>query len=328
MRTIPSPVRVAIVGAGHVGSTFGYALLLRGLANEIVLIDPVSPDRAEGEAMDVSNASPFAQPTRIWAGTIADCAGAAVTVITAGVAQKPGESRADLARTNAAIVRQFAADVARHNPDGVLLVVTNPVDAMTSVALEASGLAWGQVIGAGTVLDTARLRELLGEHLAVDPRSVHAYVIGEHGDGAVPVWSQATVGGSDLAAVCVGRGVAHGADAFVEIERRMRDAAGSIIERIGSTQFGVASALVRIVEAIIRGEGTVLSVSTPARGAYQLPDVCVSLPTIVGRSGAESVLHLPLEPDELRALRRSAATIQETVASVAEADGAAPTAAR
>src|SRR5512136_1317126 len=206
MRTQFHSTRVAIIGAGNVGATCAYALLLRGLATEIVLVD-VNKAKAEGEAMDLNHTVPFAYPTRIWAGDYADCAGAAVTVITAGAAQKPGETRLDLVKKNAAIFRQIVPEVVRNNPNGILAIATNPVDVLTYVAWKLSGLPAQRVIGSGTILDTARFRYLLSQHFGVDPRSVHAYIIGEHGDSEVPVWSLANIAGMRLPAFCTAQGV-------------------------------------------------------------------------------------------------------------------------
>jgi L-lactate dehydrogenase len=188
----PRPSRVAIVGAGNVGATFAYALLLSGLAAEIVLID-ANRARAEGEAMDLNHTVPFAYPTRVWAGDYSDCAGATVTVLAAGGNQKPGETRLDLLNKNASIWRRIVPEVTRHNPEGILLVATNPVDILTYAAWKLSGLSSQRVIGSGTILDTSRFRYLLSQHFGVDARSVHAYIIGEHGDSEVPVWSSANI---------------------------------------------------------------------------------------------------------------------------------------
>jgi L-lactate dehydrogenase len=195
------PTRVAIVGTGNVGATFAYALLLSGLASEIVLID-ANRARAEGEAMDLNHAVPFTHPTRVWAGGYGDCAGAVVTVLTAGAAQKPGETRLDLIKKNAAIWRAIVPQVVQHNPDGILLIATNPVDVLTYAAWKLSGLPAGRVIGSGTILDTSRFRYLLSQHFGVDARSVHAYIVGEHGDSEVPVWSLANIAGMRLPAFC------------------------------------------------------------------------------------------------------------------------------
>ncbi|NOZ26678.1 MAG: L-lactate dehydrogenase [Chloroflexi bacterium] len=306
------PTRVAIVGAGHVGATFAYALLLSGLATEIVLID-INRDRAEGEAMDLNHTVPFAHPTRVWAGDYADCAGAIVTVIAAGAAQKPGETRLDLVRKNAAIFRQIVPQVVRHNPDGILLIATNPVDVLTYVTWKLSGLPAQRVLGSGTILDTARFRYLLSQHFGVDPRSVHAYIIGEHGDSEVPVWSLANIAGMRLPAFCAAHGLTYDRAAMDEIFRQTRDAAYHIIERKGATYYAVAAGLMRIVEAILRDQSTVLSVSSLIEDYYGIRDVCFSLPTVVDRGGVEQVLRLDLAPEEIEGLRRSARVLKTTL---------------
>lgn len=309
------PTRVAIVGAGNVGASFAYALLLSGLATEIVLID-VNRAKAEGEAMDLNHAVPFAHPTRIWAGEYADCAGAAVTVVTAGAAQKPGETRLDLVKKNAAVFRQIVPEVARYNPDGLLIVATNPVDVLTYAAWKFSGLPAQRVIGSGTILDTARFRYLLSQHFGVDPRSVHAYIIGEHGDSEVPVWSLANIAGMRLPDFCAAQGVAHDQAAMDEIFQQTRDAAYHIIERKGATYYAIGAGLVRLVEAILRDQSTVLSVSSLTQDYYGLSDVCLSLPTVVDRGGVEQVLRLALSQDEIEGLRRSAEVLKAIIAQL------------
>ncbi len=307
--------RVAIVGAGNVGASLGYALVLSGLVNEIVLID-ANARRAEGEAMDLAHAVPFSRPTRVWAGDYADCAGAAVTVIAAGAGQRPGESRLDLARRNAAIMRDIVPRIAECRPDGILLVATNPVDVLTHVVLERSGLAPKRVIGSGTILDTGRFRALLGAHFGVDPRSVHAFVIGEHGDSEVPVWSLATIAGQNLSDLAAATGRPADRAAFDAIFAETRDAAYRIIEAKGATYYAVAAALLRIIEAIVRDQRTVLSVSSLVDGAYGIRDVCLSLPSVTGRGGIEQVLPLSLSPEEESALRRSADVVRSALEEV------------
>jgi len=311
----PHPMRVAIVGAGNVGATFAYALLLSGLAAEIVLVD-VNRAKAEGEAMDLNHTVPFAHPTRIWAGDYADCAGAAVTVIAAGVGQRPGETRLDLVRRNADVFRQVVPQVVQHNPNGILLIATNPVDVLTYVAWKLSGQPSQRVIGSGTILDTARFRHLLSQHFGVDPRSVHAYIIGEHGDSEVPVWSLANIAGMRLPAFCAAHGLDHDQAAMDEIFHQTRDAAYHIIERKGATYYAVAAGLMRIVEAILRDQSTVLSVSSLIEDYYGISDVCLSLPTVVDRGGVERVLRLELSTEEIEGLRHSAQVLIETLAQL------------
>ena len=307
--------RVAVVGAGNVGATLAYALLLSGLAAEIVLID-ANREKAEGEAMDLNHTVPFAHPTRIWAGDYADCAGAAVTVVTAGANQRPGETRLDLARKNVAIFRQVVPRIAEHNPGGILLIATNPVDVLTYAAWKLSGRPARRVFGSGTILDTARFRYLLSEKFGVDARSVHAYIVGEHGDSEVPVWSLANIAGLRLPDFCAANDLVHDHSAMDDIFRQTRDAAYQIIERKGATYYAVAAGLVRIVEAVLRDQSTVLSVSSLIEDYYGIGDVCLSLPTVVDRGGIERVLRLHLDPSEIEALRRSADVLKATLSQL------------
>ena len=306
----PHPsTRIAVVGVGNVGATFAYALLLSGLAAEIVLID-ANRARAEGEAMDLNHTVPFTYPTRIWAGDYADCAGAAVTVIAAGAAQKPGETRLDLVKKNADIFRHIVPQVSHNNPSGIILVATNPVDVLTYASYKLSGLPAQRVLGSGTILDTARFRYLLSRHFGVDPHSIHAYIIGEHGDSEVPVWSLANIAGMRLPAFCSMHKVTHDQTVLDDIFRQTRDAAYQIIERKGATYYAVAAGLMRIVEAILRDQGTVLSVSSLIEDYYGITDVCLSLPTVVAQNGVERVLRLELSPEEIESLRRSAEVLK------------------
>lgn len=306
-----SSSKVAIVGAGRVGSTFAYALASSGLVREIVLID-ADAARAEGEAMDIAHAIPFHRPVEVRSGLAADAAGAVVTVITAGAAQRPGESRPALLQRNFEILHGLVGAVVRANPQGLLLVATNPVDALTYAALKLSGLPPAQVLGSGTVLDSARLRAELSHHYGVDGRNVHAYVIGEHGDSEVVAWSTATLGNMRLADYCALAGMSCDPE-MDEIGERVRRAAYEIIRRKGATNFAIAAALTRIVEAIVRDEASVLTVSTLLRGEYGIQDVCLSLPSVVGRSGVMRVLPVPLNAGEVEALRASAAAIRAAV---------------
>ncbi len=311
------PVRIAVVGAGHVGATFAYALLQSGLAAEIVLVDPDAA-RLDGEVMDLVHASPFARPARVVAGTLADCAGAAVVVLTAGPGQRPGQTRLDLARINATLFGTLVPQVAAVAPDAILLLATNPVDVLTRLAIERAGLPAGRVLGSGTILDTARFRALLGRHCGVDPRSVHAYILGEHGDSEVPAWSIATVAGMRVDTFCAASGIPGDPATLDAIFVETRDAAAAIIRRKGATWYAIASGLVRIVEAIVRDQKTVLTVSGPVGdGRYGAPGVCMSLPCVVGAGGIERVLHVELSEGEEAGLRRSAAVLAEAWASVA-----------
>lgn len=306
------PVKIAIVGVGNVGSTFAYALLGSGLTSEIVLIDH-NKNRAEGEAMDLNHAVPLTHSTRIWAGDYQDTAGAAITVITAGTAQKAGETRLDLAQRNYAIFQSIIPQIVKYNPEGLLLIASNPLDVLSYAALKLSGLPPGRVIGSGTILDTARFRYMLSQHAEVDPRSVHAYIIGEHGDSEVPVWSLANIAGMPLEEYCQMNCEKFDSDVYQKIFEQTRDAAYQIIERKGATFYGIGMGLVRICEAILRGQHTVLSVSTLIQDYYGINGVYLSLPCVIGRDGVSKFLHLPLNEKEISGLQNSAAVLKETI---------------
>lgn len=304
------PTRIAIVGTGNVGATFAYALLLSGLASEIVLID-ANRAKAEGEAMDLNHAVPLlSQPARVWAGTYEDCATALITVVTAGAAQRPGETRLELVNRNVTIFKQIIPEIVRYNPNTILLIATNPVDILTYVALKLSGFRTNHVIGSGTVLDTARFRYLLSQHFDVDPRSVHAYIIGEHGDSEVPVWSLANIAGMRLPQYCATNQMECQPHILEEIFQQTRDAAYHIIERKGATYYAIASALVRICESIVRDQGSVLSVSSYLEDYYGISDVCLSLPSVIDLDGIERVIRLDLSPEEVEGLRKSASVLK------------------
>ena len=307
--------RVAVVGLGNVGASLAYALLFSGLAAEIVLVDK-NVAKAEGEAMDLNHAVPFAHPTRIWAGDYKDCAGAGVVVMAAGAGQKPGETRLDLLQRNAHIFEEVVPRLVEHNRDCILLIATNPVDVLTSLSLRLSGLPSNRVIGSGTILDTARFRYLLSQHFGVDPRSVHAFIIGEHGDSEVPVWSLANIAGMRLEEFCAAQGRSCDWKELDSIFEHTRDAAYHIIARKQATYYAVAAGLMRIIEAVLRDQNTVLSVSSLVSGMYGISDLCLSLPSIVNRSGIEKVLHLQLSEAEVHKLQQSAQVLKDTLATL------------
>ncbi len=309
------PVRIAVVGAGNVGATFAYSLMLSGLAREIVLID-ADHARAEGQAMDLEHAVPFSNPTRVWAGGYEDCKGALVTMISAGASQKPGENRMALLKRNVAVFRSVVSQVAAVNQEGIILVATNPVDLLTYAAYKISGLSRRRVFGSGTILDTARFRTLLASHFGVDARSLHAHIIGEHGDSEVPVWSLANIAGVRLADVHGEGWAVHESSAMQEIFRKTRDAAYQIIERKGATYYAVAAGLLRIVEAIVRDQSTVLSTTSLLTGQYGISDVCLSLPSVINRRGIARVLELQLSDEEREQLTRSATAIKGSIAEL------------
>lgn len=309
------PTRVVVIGAGLVGSTFAFALLRSGLAGEIVLLD-VDQARAEGEAMDLSHALPFSPSPRVWAGDYEDCALADIVVITAGANQKPEETRLDLAQRNADVFSEIMPRIMASGFDGVFVVATNPVDVLTHIATQLSGLPAGRVIGSGAILDTARLRVEIGRHCGVDSHSVHAYVIGEHGDSSVPVWSSATIGGMPLEDYCSVVGIGIDGDIRADLFGRVRNAAHDIIGRKGATYYGVAAGLQCIVEAILRDQHTVLCASSPVSGIAGIADVSLSLPCVVNRRGIKRTLPLKLAHDENEGLHRSAGVLQKSIASL------------
>lgn len=316
----PHPRKVAVIGAGNVGATFAYALVLNGLVGEIVLID-IDRQRAEGEAMDINHAVPLSNPVRVWAGDYSDCAGADVVVVTAGTAQRPGETRLDLVKRNADIFADIIPSITEYNETGILLIATNPVDVLSYVAWKVSGFPSKRVIGSGTVLDTARFRYLLGEYLGVDPRNVHAYVVGEHGDSEVPVWSLTNVAGMRLQDYCRRQEFSIGDDTRERISHQVRDAAYEVIERKGASYYAVGVALTRIVESILRDQHTVLSVSNLVTGSYGIEDVYLSLPAVIGSAGVERVVYLDLDQAETDALRESAALLRGVLDELAWQDG-------
>ncbi|MBI9047504.1 MAG: L-lactate dehydrogenase [Anaerolineaceae bacterium] len=306
------PHKIVIVGAGQVGTTFAYSLLLKGTVGQIVLID-IDHDRAEGEAMDLNHGVPLSNTVRIWAGDYPDCAGADIVVITAGTAQRPGETRLDLVKRNVEIFRQIVPRITQYAQNAVLLIATNPVDILSQVTQKFSGFPAGRVLGSGTILDTARFRFLLGEHLGIDPRNVHAYIIGEHGDSEVPVWSMADVAGMRLKDFCQRAGCSLTTAECEHIFEQTRDAAYEIIKRKGATYYAVAVGLLQIVESILKDQHTVLTVSSQVPNLYGIEDLYLSLPAVVGRYGVERVLHLPLNEIEHANLRKSASILSEVV---------------
>jgi L-lactate dehydrogenase len=308
--------KVAIVGAGDVGATTAFSLMTTGLVSEIVLVD-IDEAKAEGEAMDLNHGAYFTPPVRIGTGDYEDCHDADVVVVTAGAAQEPGETRLDLAAKNAAIFEEMIPKITGGlDDDGVLLVVTNPVDVLSYVAWQVSDLPADRVLGSGTVLDTSRFRHVLSKRCGVDPGNVHAYVLGEHGDSEVMVWSATDVSGVPLAQFCAQRGIAMDHDDRVAVEETVREAAYEIIERKGATYYAIGLATTEIVEAIVRDERSILTVSTHLDGAYGIEDVYASVPAIVGRDGVEGVLEFDLTDEELAALRESAAVLRETRESI------------
>lgn len=297
--------KVAVIGCGYVGAASAFALMQSGLFAEMVLID-VDQNRAEGEAMDIAHGLSFAHPMKIYAGDYDDLVDAAVIVITAGANQKPDESRLDLVHKNAAIMKSIVTEIAKRNCKGILLIVSNPVDILTHVALEVSGFEERRVFGSGTVLDTARLRYQLGEHLKVDNRSVHAFIIGEHGDSEMAAWSSANVSGVPLHTFCEMRGHFDHEENTENIEETVKNSAYEIIKKKHATYFGIAMVVKRICQAIVRDEKSIFPVSHRMHGEYGLEDVVLSMPAIVGAYGMESPIPISLDEKEVTKLHESA----------------------
>jgi L-lactate dehydrogenase len=311
-------MKIGIVGCGLVGSTAAYAIVLRGIAREVVLVD-LNQVRAQAEADDILHAVPFAHPVDVSMGDYPSLAGSRVVILAAGVSQKPGESRMQLLERNSAIFRQIVPNVLKVTPEAILLVTTNPVDVMTHLTARLAseyGIPSSRVIGSGTTLDTARFRALLGRHLDIDPQHIHAYVLGEHGDSEVLGWSQVGIGGIPLTTFCEIRHRQICVENLREIDDAVRKAAYHIIEGKGASYYGIGSALARIVEVILRDQRSILTVCTPVHEVAGVTDVTVSLPNLLGGSGVLETFQLCLSESEMDALRVSAMTVKQAIQSL------------
>lgn len=297
--------KCGVIGVGFVGATCAYTLAVSGLFSEVVLVD-MNQQKAAGEAADINHGVAFAKPCVVRAGAYADLAECGLVIIAAGANQKPGETRIELLSRNRSILSSIIEQLTSVNTSAVLLVVSNPVDVLTCMAQQLSGFQTGRVIGSGTVLDTARLKYLVGQKLGVDSRNVHAFIIGEHGDSELAVWSSANISGVDLDDYCRITGMRDPSVMLQHIYESVRDAAYSIIESKGATYYGIGMAVRRIAEAIVRDEHSVLPVSSMIQGHYGVDGICLGLPSIVGRNGVEAVLDIPLSSEELEKLQSSA----------------------
>lgn len=302
--------KAAVIGCGFVGSASAFSLMNSGLFSEIVLIDS-DRDKAEGEAMDIGHGIPFARQMKIYAGDYDDIVDAAIIIVTAGANQKPDETRLDLVHKNVAIFKSIIPEIAKRSCRGILLIVANPVDILTYTALKLSGFEENRVIGSGTVLDTARLKYELGEHLQVDSKSVHAFIIGEHGDSEIAAWSSANVSGIKLDEFCEMRGHYEHQDATIEIADKVKNSAYEIIKRKRATYYGIAMAVKRICEVIIRDEKSILPISSMMHGEYGIKDVVLSMPAVVGKNGLETKVPITLNEKEQRMLCQSADTLKK-----------------
>ncbi|WP_422656745.1 L-lactate dehydrogenase [Paenibacillus sp. EC2-1] len=300
------PSRIVIVGTGAVGTTTAYTLLLRKRVSEIVLID-VNHDKAVGEALDMNHGLPFIGGVKVWAGDYSDCTGADIIIVTAGASQKPGETRIDLLKKNAAIFNDIVQNITKYNKEGILLIATNPVDILAYITQKVSGFPVNRVIGSGTLLDSARFRYLIGKNKNIDPRSIHANVIGEHGDSEVPVWSLAHVAGVDLEM---------SEEDKKEISSNTINAAYEIINAKGATFYAIALALDRIVTAIMQNEGAVLTVSTLLQDYCGVSDVYLGVPCVVDRTGVRQVLDIELTQTETQMFQESAEKMKVEIANL------------
>ncbi|SDX87133.1 L-lactate dehydrogenase [Eubacterium barkeri] len=304
-----NPLKIAVIGCGMVGSSSAFALMQSGLFSEMVLID-ANHARAEGEAMDLSHGMSFGHPMTIYAGDYDDIPDAAIIIITAGAAQKPGETRLDLVKKNVGIFRHIIPEITRRDCQGLLLIVSNPVDILTYAAIRLSGFPENRVIGSGTVLDSGRFKYLLGQHLSVDSRNIHAFIVGEHGDSELAVWSNASVSGVPIHDFCEMRGHMDHDGAMERLYQDVKNSAYEIIDRKGATYYGIAMAVRRICESIVRDEKSVLPVSSMVHGQYGIDDIVLSLPAILGSEGVETIVPMSLDDHEQTKLQASARVLK------------------
>jgi len=306
--------KVTVIGAGFVGSTTAYTLMLNGLFSELVLID-INTTKARGEAMDLNHGLPFAKPVKIYQGSYEDSKDSDLIIISAGANQKEGETRLDLVHKNTAVFRSIISEIVKYNsPENtILLVVTNPVDILAYVTWKLSGFPINRVLGSGTVLDTARFKYLIGEHTGVDARNVHGYILGEHGDTELAAWSITSIAGMPIDVYCEKCGKCDDCNELDKIYNQVRNAAYEIINAKGATYYAVALAVERIVEAIMRDEHSILTVSSILQGEYGISDVAISVPTVVDRNGINRVLEVPLSENELKQLHHSAETLKNII---------------
>ena len=312
-----NPRKAAVIGCGFVGSATAFTLMQSRLFSELVLLD-VNMEKADGEAKDIAHGIPFAGQMKIYAGTYDDAADAAIIIITAGANQKPGETRLDLVQKNTAIYQSIIPEIVKRDFGGILLIVSNPVDIVTYVALKLSGLPEKRVLGSGTVLDTARLKYALGEHLGVDSRSVHSFIIGEHGDSEIAAWSSTNVSGIPLNEFCEMRGHFNHDAAMDAIAEKVKNSAYEIISKKQATYYGIAMSVKRICECIVRNERSILPVSAMMHGEYGIEDITLSMPAIVGIGGVETHVPIALSEEEAEKLVESAKKLKEVAKGLIE----------
>ncbi|MBH0229875.1 L-lactate dehydrogenase [Halobacillus yeomjeoni] len=308
--------RVALIGTGAVGSSYAFALLNQGVADELVMID-LNKEKSEGDVMDLNHGLAFAPfNKKIWFGDYSDCKQADIVVITAGANQKPGETRIDLLEKNTDIFKSIVGSVMKSGFDGIFIVATNPVDLLTYMTWKFSGLPVHRVIGSGTILDTARLKYMLSEYFSIDSKNVHAYIVGEHGDSELPVWSHATVAGKSIYERMEDHPDRYNEGDLEDIFQQVRDAAYAIIDRKGATHYGIAMGLVRLTKAILHNENSVLTVSSYVDGYYDVEGLYIGVPAIVNRKGIAEVIELNLDRKEKKQFLESADVLKRALASI------------
>lgn len=304
--------KIVVVGSGAVGSTFAYTVLLKGLANELVIID-INKDKAEGDALDLNHGMLLAQPMKIYAGDYPDCKNADIIVITAGAAQKPGETRLDLMQRNVAIFNQILNEILKYNDTAIFLIATNPVDILTQITLKLTNLPKNRVIGSGTLLDSSRFRYLISQKTKIDPRSIHGMIIGEHGDTELPAWSLLNISGVNISSLTPSDRFYLSPEDQEEIYGNTKNAAYQIITKKGATFYAIALSLARICEAILGDQKSILPVSVYLEDYKGINDVCLGIPSIVGRNGVEEILDIPLNVEEEEKLRVSAKQLKSFI---------------
>ncbi|MBC7880987.1 MAG: L-lactate dehydrogenase [Anaerolineae bacterium] len=305
----------AIIGAGQVGMACAYSMLIQNTFDELVLTD-INKLKLEGEVMDLMHGLPFVEPTQVKAGTFEDCQGADIVIITAGAKQRPGETRLDLVQRNAQIFQQLIPELVQFCPDAIFVVVSNPVDIMTYLTLKLSGFPPARVIGSGTILDTARFRALLAQKLELDPRNVHAYIIGEHGDSELPIWNRVNVAGMNLRELNPQCGLPGDPDQLDDLFQHVKNAGYEIIQRKGATCYAIGLGVTQLVHAILNGQNRIFTVSTYLDGQYGLKDVCLSLPSVLSNQGVVSTINVALSAIELEQLQNSANILKKTASQI------------
>lgn len=312
---VTSKTKVAVIGSGFVGSSTAFAMALNGLVAEMVLID-VNKEKAFGEAMDINHGLSFLSQMSIYSGDYEDVKDCDIIVITAGANRKPGETRLDLAKKNTTIMKDITTNIMKHYNKGVILMVSNPVDIMTYMVQKWTGLPTGKVMSSGTALDSMRFRSILSEKLGIDARNVHGYIIGEHGDSQVPVWSATNIAGTNLGEYCEKHNIGTDVIDKVQIALDVKQAGATIIKNKGATYYAIAVSVNRIMEALIKNQNSVLTVGSVLNGEYGISDVAISLPSVVNNNGVDRIFDISMTDDELKALRYSAEQVKQILKEV------------